>query len=257
MVQRISPRETTRDWLVGGGEMGELIRSFHRAKTPLGPIESWPPTLRTMVGLLLANRFPLLLWWGPEYIQIYNDAYRPILGTKHPSSMGQPSHECWGEIWHVLQPLIDSPYHGGPATWKDDMELEINRHGFIEESHFTIAYSPVPDDDGPGGSATILATVHEITAQVIQARRVAALRDAGARSAEAKTAEEACAIAAEAFGRHDLDVPFALLYFVDGDGRTARLAGRCPGGGDIGESFAPRGPSPTGTTPRRGRWPRR
>jgi hypothetical protein len=219
--------------------MGELIRSIDWAKTPLGPIESWPPTLRTMVGLLLANRFPLLLWWGPDYVQIYNDAYRPIPGAKHPRSMGQPARECWAEIWHILQPLIDSPYRGGPATWNDDILLEVNRHGFLEETHFTIAYSPVPDATAPGGIGGVLATVHEITTQVIQARRVAALRDLGARSAEAKTAEEACAIAAEAFGRHDLDVPFALLYLVDGDGRTARLAGQCPGGGDIGESVAP------------------
>jgi signal transduction histidine kinase len=239
VVQRVSQRELTRDWLVGGGEMGELIRSIDWAETPLGPIESWPPTLRTMVGLLLANRFPLLLWWGPEYVQLYNDAYRPIPGAKHPRSMGQPARECWAEIWHILRPLVDTPYHGGPPTWNDDILLEIDRHGFLEETHFTIAYSPVPDATAPGGIGGVLATVHEITTQVIQARRVAALRDLGARSAEAKTAEEACAIAAEAFGRHDRDVPFALLYLVDGDGRTARLAGRCPAGGDVDESFAP------------------
>src|SRR5580765_2620126 len=106
VVQRISPRETTRDWLVGGGEMGELIRSIDWAKTPLGPIGSWPPTLRTMVGLLLANRFPLLLWWGPDYVQVYNDAYRPILGSKHPWALGLPTSQCWSEIWHVIGPLI-------------------------------------------------------------------------------------------------------------------------------------------------------
>jgi hypothetical protein len=75
---------------VGGGEMGALMRSLDWSKTPLGPVETWPQSLRMMVRFLLANRFPLLLWWGPEYASIYNDAYRPILGRKHPASMGQP-----------------------------------------------------------------------------------------------------------------------------------------------------------------------
>src|SRR5262245_51856681 len=219
--------------------MGELIRSMDWSLTPLGPIETWPSALRTTVGLLLANRFPLLLWWGPDYVQIYNDAYRPIPGAKHPRSMGQPARECWKEIWHIIGPLIDTPYHGGPPTWNDDIPLVIDRHGFMEETHFTIAYSPVPDTTAPGGIGGVLATVHEITAQVIQGRRVEALRGLGARSAEAKTVEEACAIAAEVLSRHAQDVPFALLYLVDGNARTARLAGVCPGGRGVHESFAP------------------
>ena len=77
--------------------------------------------------------------------------------------MGQPVRECWSEIWHVLQPLIDTPFNGGPATWNEDISLEINRHGFVEETHFTIAYSPVPDETAPGGIGGVLATVHEIT----------------------------------------------------------------------------------------------
>ena len=91
MEVELARRPASVDWLVGGGEMGELIRSMDWSRTPLGPIESWPPTLRTMVSLLLANRFPMLLWWGPEYVQIYNDAYRPIPGAKHRRSMGQPA----------------------------------------------------------------------------------------------------------------------------------------------------------------------
>ena len=95
----------------------------------------------------------MLLWWGPEYVQIYNDAYRPIPGAKHPRSMGQPARECWAEIWHIIGPLIDTPYRGGPATWNDDILLDINRHGFMEETHFTIAYSPVPDGRRRAASA--------------------------------------------------------------------------------------------------------
>jgi signal transduction histidine kinase len=178
-----------------------------------------------MTSFLLANRFPLLLWWGPQYLSIYNDAYRPVLGTKHPWALGQPVSGCWKEIWPILQPLIDTPFHGGPATWNDDICLEINRHGFVEESHFTIAYSPVPDETVPSGIGGVLATVHEITGKVVGDRRVEVLRDLAAQSAKAKTAEEACAIAAETLAAHSKDIPFALLYLTAPDRRTARLAG--------------------------------
>ena len=83
--------------LSGGGEMGALIGAFDWARTPRGPIDQWSPALRMMSGFLLVNRFPLLLWWGPEYTSIYNDAYRPVLGEKHPWSLGQPVSECWKE----------------------------------------------------------------------------------------------------------------------------------------------------------------
>jgi signal transduction histidine kinase len=176
-----------------------------------------------MVSFLLANRFPLLLWWGADYISIYNDAYRPILGTKHPRALGQPVRECWSEIWHILQPLIDSPFHGGPPTWIEDMELELRRHDFSEEAHFTVAYSPVPDESAPRGIGGVLATVHEITEKVVGERRIAALRDLGARTAEAKSAEEACLMVAEQLTQTPKDVPFALLYLLEQGGEVARL----------------------------------
>ena len=213
------------DWLAGGGEMGERIRAFDWSETAIGSAETWSPTLRMMVRLLLANRFPLLLWWGPQYVSIYNDAYRPVLGTKHPWALGQSLSRCWNEIWHILRPLVDTPFNGGPATWNDDILLEINRHGFIEETHFTIAYSPVPDESVPTGIGGVLATVHEITEKVVGERRIVALRDLGARGVEAKTAEEACTAAADTLARHSKDIPFALLYLIASDGKQAQLAG--------------------------------
>jgi len=152
--------EPQMDFLAAGGEMAERIRQFDWSRTPLGGIESWSPALRTMVQFILANGFPQLLWWGPEYIQFYNDPYRPIPGAKHPHiALGRPARECWSEIFHIIGPLIDTPFHGGPATWDEDILLEINRHGYLEESHFTIAYSPVPDETVPGGIGGVLATV--------------------------------------------------------------------------------------------------
>ena len=212
-------------WLAGGGEMGTLIRAFDWSRTPIGPIDSWSPALRMMVGFMLANRFPLLLWWGPEFISIYNDPYRPVLGAKHPWGLGKPVRECWSEIWPILQPLIETPFHGGPATWMEDIELEINRHGFVEETHFTIAYSPVPDETAPRGIGGVLATVHEISDKVVSERRVAALHDLGARVSEARTEDEACLRAAATLERHAKDLPFALIYLLEAGGDRARLCG--------------------------------
>ena len=209
----------------GGGEMGGLMRTIDWSQTPLGPVEAWSTSLRTIVRMLLANRFPLLLWWGPQYASIYNDAYRPILGTKHPKSIGKPLAEVWTEIWHVLQPLVDTPFNGGPSTWMEDIGLEINRHGFVEETHFTIAYSPVPDETAPRGIGGVLATVHEITEKVVGERRTEALRELGARAAEANSVEEACSIAAQILSSHTKDVPFALMYLAEGECTRFRLAG--------------------------------
>jgi PAS domain S-box-containing protein len=205
--------------------MGAVMRGTDWCKTPLGTADKWSPALRMMVKFLLANRFPQLLWWGPQFCSLYNDAYVPILGAKHPWAIGQPVSEVWLEIWHILKPLIETPFHGGPATWMEDIPLEINRRGFVEETHFTIAYSPVPDETVASGIGGVLATVHEITEKVIGERRLVALRDLGARSVEPKTGEEACAIAAEALARHPQDVPFVLLYLLDPKREVARLAG--------------------------------
>ena len=206
--------------------MGERIRSFDWASTPLGPISTWSPALRTTLRIMLANRFPHVLWWGPHYIQFYNDPYRPIPGAKHPDqAFGRPASECWAEIWHIIGPLVDRPFKGGPATWDDDIFLEIHRHGFVEECHFTIAYSPVPDETAPNGIGGVLATVHEITGKVVGDRRVLVLRDLGARSAEVRTAEEACVMAAEILAKHPKDIPFALLYLLDSEREEARLGG--------------------------------
>ena len=185
----------------------------------------------------MANRFPLLLWWGQEYLSLYNDAYIPVLGAKHPWALGRPVSECWSEIWHVLQPLIDTPFHGGPATWNDDIFLEINRYGFVEETHFTIAYSPVPDELAPNGIGGVLATVHEITEKIVGERRVVALRDLGAGALEAKTAEDACQIATRTLAGHAKDVPFALIYLSEPDGKHARLASTT--GVEAGEAVSP------------------
>src|SRR5215468_5735730 len=184
--------------LANGGEAGALARSIDWSRTAIGPVERWSQALRSTVALVLHNHSPMLLWWGPEFIQIYNDAYRPVLGDKHPRAMGQPTRECWHEIWHIIGPMIETPFRGGPASVVDDLLLPIRRKSFVEESHFRVAYSPVPDDSVPGtGVGGVLATVTETTEQVYAERQLRMLRELGARgTAEAKTPEQACLHAA-------------------------------------------------------------
>ena len=183
-----------------------------------------------MVSFLLANRFPMLLWWGPTFCShLQRRVPRRSSATKHPWALGRPVSECWSEIWHVLKPLIETPFHGGPATWIEDFELEINRHGFVEETHFTVAYSPVPDETAPRGIGGVLATVHEITDE--GGRRAARGRAAGpriARAARRRPRRRPARSPRRRWRRHGKDLPFALLYLIDADGKTA-TPGRCRG----------------------------
>ncbi|HEX6050245.1 MAG TPA: ATP-binding protein, partial [Gemmatimonadaceae bacterium] len=212
-----------RDPLKGGGTMGALLRAFDWASTPIGPVDSWPESLKTMVGVVLANPFPMLIWWGPDLRHLYNDAYRPVLGAKHPASIGAPGSEVWAEIWDILGPRALRALSGGGATFDEDLHLPMDRYGYVEETYFTFSYSPIPDPNAPAGVGGVLVTCTETTGRVIGERRLRALRDLGARAAEAKTAEEACAIAADALVAHPRDIPFAALYLLDGS--TLRLTG--------------------------------
>lgn len=225
--RRATDRFDVDQVFAGGGEMGALMSALDWSKTLLGPVSTWSQALRTTVGLLLRNPFPLLLWWGPKFVQIYNDAYRPIPGAKHPVSIGQPASECWAEIWDIIGPMIEAPFRGEPATWSDDLELFHTPRGFLEETHYKVAYSPVPDETAATGIGGVLATVAEITAQVQGERQLRTLRELGTHAAEATTSEDACARAAATLGASSRDVPFALFYLLDSTGKIAHLCGTC------------------------------
>ena len=213
------------DGAVGRPTGHPSFAAFDWSTTAIGSADILSSALRMMIHFLLANRLVAVVG-APQYVLTYNDAYRPVLGTKHPWALGQPLSECWNEIWHILQPLVDTAFKGGPATWNDDILLEINRHGFVEETHFTIAYSPVPDEDATSGIGGVLATVHEITEKVVGERRISALRDLGAATIERKTAEEACLIAADTLAKYTKDIPFASLNLLTSEGQRGLKHGR-------------------------------
>ena len=114
--RRANDRIGVDEILKGGGETGRLMRAFEWARSPLGPVEAWPTSLRTVAGVVLRSKFPMCLWWGPRLHSIYNDAYRPILGSKHPSAIAQPGSVVWSEIWHILGPLADRILEGSEVA---------------------------------------------------------------------------------------------------------------------------------------------
>lgn len=118
----------TPDFLQGGGEMGELTRRFDWESTPLGSPEVWPQSLRLAVRLLLTSQHPMFIWWGPDLIQFYNDAYRLTMGPeRHPRALGQPGRACWEEIWDIIGPQIDLVLSGRGATWHEGQLVPVTR----------------------------------------------------------------------------------------------------------------------------------
>ncbi|WP_437936306.1 sensor histidine kinase [Sorangium sp. So ce341] len=221
-------------FLAGDGEMAQLMRDLDWSRTPVGPVDRWPQSLRTAVSLCLASRHPIEIWWGPEYARFYNDAYRPILGaTKHPQFLGRPGRDCWSEIWDVIGPMLDGVRATGQATWSEDFQLILSRNGYQEETYFTFSYAPVLVEDGTVGG--IFCACAETTGRVLSERRLRALRALGAQSAAAAmvSPEETIARSVSTLVESSADVPFALAYMIEPGGAAARLAaaeGLAPGG---------------------------
>jgi signal transduction histidine kinase len=150
--------------------MGERIRTFDWCATPLGPPPGWRQPLKTLVNLLLASKQPMFLGWGPERIWLYNDAFIPILGRKHPAALARPSMEVWAEAREILEPMFDRVFAGEPVA-VEDFSLGLDREGQIEEAHFEFGYTPARGEDG--SVQGLFGTCIETTARVMAERRQA------------------------------------------------------------------------------------
>jgi PAS domain S-box-containing protein len=151
--------------------MADLVRSFDWSATSLGPIENWSDTLLTCVNLLLASRHPMFLWWGPDLVQFYNDAYRPSFGVgKHPRALGQTARECWAEIWDYIEYRTNLVMREGQATWWENQLVPFIRNGRLEEVYWTWSDSPVRDPEG--NIVGVLVTCSETTDRVLAEREL-------------------------------------------------------------------------------------
>src|SRR5580658_5889542 len=210
-------------FLGGGGETGTVLRAINWHASPLGPLNTWPQSLRTSLGLCLSSRFPIALYWGSDFIMLYNDALLPMVGAnKHPWAMARPAFEVLPEIRELIEPLLRRVIETGEAIWSEDTMLPLVRGDAPEEGYFTFTYSPIRDESG--GVGGVFCAVLETTDKVIEERRLRLLNGLS-ETTQARTPAEACAFAAAQIARATNDVPFALLYLIDDSGQVARLAG--------------------------------
>ena len=170
-------------FLSGGGEMGALMRARDWSATPLGAAAGWPAALKNTLRLILASRHPMFLYWGPELIQFYNDAYRATLdAARHPSALGQRGPECWREAWPLIGPEIEDILAGGPATWHERRLVPLVRDGALRDAWWTYGFSPVEDEEGVRG---VLVICNDVTEEQLNREALHALN----RRLEAEVAE--------------------------------------------------------------------
>ena len=206
-----------------GGEMGKRMRELHWEDTPVGGMESWPQSLRSALSICLNTPFPICIYWGPEYVLLYNEAWSAIPGDKHPWALGKTARKVWPEIWDFLEEVFKRAIVRGEATWKEDALLPMFRRGYVEECYFNYTLSPIRGEEG--AVVGIFNAVIETTYRVVAERRSRLLRTLVEGLAAVRSAEEACSLGAELLGAGREDVPFCLLYLLDPDGRRAHLAG--------------------------------
>jgi PAS domain S-box-containing protein len=210
--KEIPPAKFEHDFLTAEGEMAARMAELDWSKTPLGPVEEWPQSLKTSVSICLASRFPIVMYWGPEYVVLYNDAYSAILGSKHPWALGQPCRVCWAEIWDTIGPMLDGVVTSGQATWSDNLLLLLRRNGYPEECYFSFSFSPIRVESGAIGG--VFTAVIETSEHVIGERRLKTLRDLAAGAVNAKSEADVLNIVSETLARNPHCIPFSVLCSV-------------------------------------------
>ncbi|MEO7457620.1 MAG: PAS domain-containing protein, partial [Gemmatimonadaceae bacterium] len=161
----------------GGGELGALIRAKDWSRSILGPIDLWPASLRTTVSVVLYSAFPMIVLWGPELVQIYNDAYRMLMGAKHPDGLGQPNRECWPEAWEINSSIYPRVLAGETVSFAE-ARYPLAPHGVLEDYYLTLSYSPVRDEGGAVGGVfvTVFDVTSEVRARLERDRAIASVR---------------------------------------------------------------------------------
>lgn len=225
MSEPIKDNNNIPDFLTSDGMLGEMIRLYNWASTPLGSLESWSQSLKTTVNLMLNSRNPIWMGWGPENTFLYNDAYIDVLGIeKHGWALGKPAYVVWEEIWDFCGPLSDRVYNESKSSTATDVELFMKRGDFLEETFFTFTYSPVFDESGKVGG--LFCANFETTDKILNARRTRTLSELAAKSLIEKTITSACASAAETIKKNSEDIPFAIFYLLDNAGNSIEIVQR-------------------------------
>ena len=198
----------------GDGELARLTREKDWSTTDLGPVASWSQSLRSALSICLGSRFPIALYWGRALTLLYNDAWSPIPGNKHPWALGRPGREVWPEIWETIGPMFEGVMTTGESVYFEDALLAMRRHGYTEECYFNYSFAPVR---GEGGRVEgVFNAVIETTFRVVSERRTRLLRELGEHLTvnASNSAEEICGAAAASLSAGRQDVPFCALYLA-------------------------------------------
>src|SRR3954451_23886940 len=208
-----------------GGEMGGRMRELDWTTTALGEPQHWPAELRHAVARMLASRAQIVLFWGPQYCALYNDAYIATMGGKHPGFIGRPGAEMWAEAWGVLRELFDGVVGKDTSFWASDHPFMLERYGFLEETYFDISYDPIRTADNSVGG--VFCIVSDTTGRVLGERRVRTLGALGSRLAGAEDQAALGAQLAEVLGEDAADLPCVALYLDEPENEKLALVGWC------------------------------
>jgi PAS domain S-box-containing protein len=206
--------QRTPEFLAGGGEMGERIRNFDWASTPLGPAESWPKSLRTCVQIMLTSRQPIWIGWGKELIKLYNDPYKAIVKGKHPTALGKPASVVWAEIWQDIEPMLKKVMNRNEGTYVEEQLLIMERNGYPEETYYTFSYTPVAGD--MGNTEGMICFNSDDTERIISERHLSSLTKLSKALVDAKTDEDVFREAVRSVQQNQYDFPFANIYRLTG-----------------------------------------
>ncbi len=200
----------------------DFLADFDWANTTLGPVEVWPPALVSAANAVLPARVPMVIWWGPDFVQIYNDVMAELVGGKHPGAMGRPAAEAWAEVWSELGPLAADVLARGRPALRENQLLLIDRHGYLEETYWSFSFSPLHDETGQTRGVFVAAT--DDTSRVVQLRRFRTVHELRLVSVtDSPDAVGVCRAAMEVIRRNRAAVPFAGLYLPTETGETVEL----------------------------------
>ncbi|WP_019143862.1 SpoIIE family protein phosphatase [Aeromicrobium massiliense] len=193
-----------RSWTDGPG-----FSDVDWAATPLGDPHRWSPALRHAVDFVVNTEYPATLFWGPQLVMVYNEAYTGMIGDKHPAALGASARDVFPEAWHIIGGVMEAVLAGEGPSYVENQLVPLERHGFLEDCYFTYSYSPVHGEDG--AVEGVLDIAAETTREVVALRRLDVLTRLRSRLTEVEAADEVLPATVEVLLRAKADLPVVEL----------------------------------------------
>ncbi len=204
-----------------GGTVAALMRAINWSATPLGPPDNWPQSLVSTISICLSTRFPISIYWGPEFILLYNDAWIPLEGERHPAALGRPVREVRPESWEILRPSFHRAFHDGEAISAERQFFASSRHGYVEEWYLDYGISPIRGEENR--IVGLFMPAVETTFRVLARRRALLLHALAKGTGGASSVEQACVLGTDILASATADVPFCMTYLMSENDRLAYL----------------------------------